>query len=228
MSPSPICFHCLIPDSAIISRRHEEHRSAHAMVLALLLAVLLWIPLWTTPVCSADTSGVKIHIPTLTASPGGSLTVPVLITRANKLAGLKLVLHYDKSSLKFDKLIKGKKAGGLMHVVNSKTPGRLIVVMAGARGVSGNEFPLFEMKFTAADFAAGSSEIKIQRVELMGEDLKAITAKSGNGRIRFSAPEAKAADTPAPPAPGKPDIPAAPTPPVPEKPENPVADGVHQ
>lgn len=71
-----------------------------------------------------------------------------------------------------------------MHVVNDKVPGRLIIVMAGARGISGKNFPLITLRFRSVAPIKDKMavEIKIDHIEMMNEALKPVS-----GRVNLKA-----------------------------------------
>ena len=119
---------------------------------------------------------VEVSIAPAEAAAGASIAVPVMIDKVDNLAGVKLVILYDAQVLEFKNALKGPKAGSLMHVVNSKTPGRIVVVMAGARGIKGENFPIVSLNFTAKPCAqeSCSSNLKITEAQLMSDKLKDI------------------------------------------------------
>ena len=92
-------------------------------------------------------SGTELYIPALTAKSGATVEVPIKIDRVDNLAGVKLVLKYEKNILTFKKAARTKQTSSLMHIVNDKKPGILIVVMAGARGIKGKDFAILSLLF---------------------------------------------------------------------------------
>ena len=63
-----------------------------------------------------------------------------------------------------------------MHIVNDKKPGILIIVMAGARGIKGENFPIFTLFFQISSKVTGRTEskLKITESQLMSDKLKNI------------------------------------------------------
>ena len=99
--------------------------------------------------------------------------MPVVVDKAEKMAGVKLVMTYDRDLLSFKKASKTDKTSSLLHVVNDKQPGKVIVVMAGAKGIDGEKFPILTLSF---DVKAGleketKTEIKITGAEMVAESL---------------------------------------------------------
>jgi hypothetical protein len=125
-------------------------------------------------VCAAH--AVEIRIPAAVVGPGESVTLPVSVDRVDNLAGLKLVARYDKETLDYVKMEKTAHTASLMHVVNDRQPGTLVVVMAGARGIRGEDMPLFLLTFTVRASAVNPSttQIAISEVQLMSDDLKTL------------------------------------------------------
>lgn len=123
--------------------------------------------------------GTEISIPVLEARAGESVDVPIMIDQVDNLAGVKLILEYDAKLLTFNKGTKTKNTNSLMHIINDKKPGRLIIVMAGARGIKGKGFAILILQF-AIDKALTekkTTEFKINGVELMSDKLKEIKAE---------------------------------------------------
>ncbi len=129
--------------------------------------------------------GTELSVPTLDVSAGKPFDIPLMVDKVEKLAGVKIVLHYDKTYLSFAKAAKTKKTSSLMHVVNDKTPGRLILVMAGPKGISGEKFALLMLTFKVRRPVKQKKrvEFKIDRVEMMNEKLKNIPCKIDPGSI---------------------------------------------
>jgi len=121
-------------------------------------------------------SGVEIMIPHLRVKQGKSFDIPIIIDRADNLAGIKLVIAYDKGLLTFKEGNPSKSTRSLMCVINDKNPGRLIVVMAGAKGVSGKDLPLVILSFEANKVAKEtvSTRLDILEYQLMSDQLKEV------------------------------------------------------
>jgi len=129
-----------------------------------------------TPAASAT----DIYIPALEGSPGQTITVPVMISQVDNLAGLKMVIKYDPRILTFKKGQKTKQSNSLMHIINDKKPGRLILVMAGARGIKGRDFAIMNLTFKIKGKPKGkqTTTIGISDVEMMSDQLKQIACRA--------------------------------------------------
>jgi len=125
--------------------------------------------LWTV---SAE--AVEIRIPPLSAKAGQTIEVPITLDDIDNLAGVKLVLTYDPDILIYKNGMKTKETDSLMHIVNDKKAGVLIVVMAGAKGIGGKNLPIFTLFFEVKkDIKENrTTKISITESQLMGDDLK--------------------------------------------------------
>ena len=108
-------------------------------------------------------------------------SISLVIGRAERIAGLKVTINYDKDKLKFKNAEKSTSTSSFLHVVNDKYPGRLIVVMASAKGVSGDMVPLLHLTFTPiTNTENNEAKVSVTQVQLMTEDLKEIRANMPN------------------------------------------------
>ncbi|PIV02204.1 MAG: hypothetical protein CO013_12370 [Syntrophobacterales bacterium CG_4_8_14_3_um_filter_58_8] len=149
-----------------------------AFILLLLFlppAVLATSPAW----------GAELRIPDLKGRSGQEVRVPLVIDQTANLAGVKLILHYDKELLTFKEGNKSPATQSLMHIINDKTPGKLIIVMAGARGIQGKEMTILTLTFAIKKGLTGNytTAIEAPEVQLMGDDLKEIECKVKPGML---------------------------------------------
>lgn len=141
---------------------------------------LLGIILILSAVLSLSWSGLagatELRIPPLSSRSGQTIEVPILVDEVENLAGVKLVMSYDPEILVFKKGAKTKQTDSLMHVVNDKKPGQVIVVMAGARGIKGKKIPVFTLTFDVKSGLKGNhtTRIAVTEAQLMSDQLKEI------------------------------------------------------
>lgn len=123
-------------------------------------------------ICAA----VEIAIGAQTATAGQMVEVPVVVDEVADLAGVKLVLRYDPAQLEYRRTVKTPLASQMLHVVNDRQPGTLILVMAGARGIGGKDIALFTITFQVApDLAPGTPvAVRITDSQLMSAGLEKI------------------------------------------------------
>ncbi len=121
--------------------------------------------------------GTELYIPALEAKSGQSVEIPIMMDQTDNLAGVKLVIKYDADILEFKKADKTKQTSSLMHIVNDKNPGIIVVVMAGAKGIKGKDFPILSMNFEVKKDIKNKKDAKIEikEAQLMSDQLKDIT-----------------------------------------------------
>jgi len=132
---------------------------------------------WIFPVLAVmggQAWGTELTIPPADVKAGQSVRIPVMIDKTDNLAGVKLSIAYDKTLLTFKKAEKTEHTSSLMHIVNDKNPGLLIIVMAGAKGVKGENFPILFMEFTVSQDIAEKKTVKmeVKESQLMSDTLK--------------------------------------------------------
>ena len=99
--------------------------------------------------------------------------VQLEVKDATNLAGCKIVLSYDDTSLAFSGEQKSAPAASFLHVVNSSKPGRLVIVMAGAKNWGQENAPLITLQFTIQTIPKNiTNKISIDTAQLMSDDLK--------------------------------------------------------
>jgi hypothetical protein len=137
---------------------------------------------------AGDLLAVEVFIPQISARPGEMVQVPVVVDQAEGLAGVKLVLTYEPDVLQFKEAAKGPKAQAMMHIVNDRKPGHLILVMAGARGIDGKNLVLFHLGFQVQKSMKNgreSTRVQIVETQLLSEQLREIKATVKTGVIRL-------------------------------------------
>jgi len=161
----------------------------------------LWAVLLLLPALAA---AAELSIPPVVAMAGEIVVVPLKIDAVDNLAGAKMVLAYDPAVLTFQKAAKTAETSSLMHVVNDRQPGRLIVVMAGAVGIKGKDFALLNLSFLAgrADGLPQTTRLEIIEAQLMSDQLKEIPCTLSTAELQIipAAVEPRAVEPPAPPA----------------------------
>jgi len=113
-----------------------------------------------------------------TSTPNSEVLV-VQIDKVEKLAGMKLTLDYPARFLEYKSAQKASAFNAFMQVVNDKKPGRLILVMASATGVSGENLKIFELTFSkSAQDLPPTLKIAPAECQLMSESLQEIPCKT--------------------------------------------------
>jgi len=138
-----------------------------------------WLFTLVTVFWASTAFGVELYLPPVQGKAGQTIEIPVMIDRVDNLAGMKLVMKYDPHILTFKKGVRTKYTDSLMHIINSKKPGLLIIVMAGARGIKGKKIPILRLTFDIKKGLKGNhTQIEITEVQLMSDKLKVIKCKT--------------------------------------------------
>ena len=85
-------------------------------------------------------------------------------------------MKYDAKMLKFKKADRTDQTASLMHIVNDKKPGILIIVMAGPRGIKGKNLSILNLIFDVKQDLKGdhTTRFTITKSQLMSDQLKNI------------------------------------------------------
>ena len=153
-----------------------------------LCAASLLLALIILPVFDASFAwGTEFRIPDVKGKSGQEIRVPLMIDQTANLAGVKLTLQYNKEILTFKEGARTKETQSLMHIINDKTPGKLIIVMAGAQGIKGKDLNLLTLTFVSKKGLTGNQTtvIDASEVQLMGDDLKDIQCKVKTGTVEI-------------------------------------------
>jgi hypothetical protein len=125
----------------------------------------------------SQSNGFAAEYEEVVVKQGSMVELPVILDKADKLAGIKFVLNYNDKLLSFVEVIKTTHTSQLMHIVNDKKVGKLIIVMAGAKGITGINVPLVILRFSLVEKISGKSKtnVSIQHVEMMSEGLQELS-----------------------------------------------------
>lgn len=134
---------------------------------------------------SSTAHGTQLYSPDLEAYPGEKIKIPIMVDRVDNLSGVKIVLTYDPELLIYEGSAKTERSSSLMHIVNDKKPGVLILVMAGARGIKGEDFSLFDLYFKVSNPITRSDRIKapiktqieLKEIQIMEDDLNEVECR---------------------------------------------------
>ncbi len=134
-------------------------------------------------------NATELRVPSIKGKSGQSIVVPLIIDRIENLAGVKVVMKYDPDILMFKKGEKTRQTTSLMHIINDKKPGLLIMVMAGAKGIQGRDVSIllltFEIKKNRK--ADPSDWLRITELQLMSDQLKDIKCSTKIGELTILA-----------------------------------------
>ncbi|MDY6988731.1 MAG: cohesin domain-containing protein [Thermodesulfobacteriota bacterium] len=131
---------------------------------------------------------MAVYIPEVKGTSGESIDIPIMIDRVDNLAGVKVVVEYDPNLLSFQKGARTSHTDSLMHVINDKNPGRLIIVMAGAKGIKGEAFPVLTLTFRVKEGLKKdiTTQPVLTEIELMTDKLKEIKCEMKTHPLKIS------------------------------------------
>jgi hypothetical protein len=164
----------------ILIRKEQKSRVCRRRRILLSFLCVGLLIAWPDSIWAAS-----VHLPKIQTVPGEMVEVPVNLEKVENLAGLKLVLAYDSTYLQFRKERKPPVAQSLMHIVNPKIQGKLIVVMAGAKGIKVKNGAIIYLTFKVSSKIPASKKIpiKIEEVELMTDQLKKLNPTIKDGEV---------------------------------------------
>lgn len=127
----------------------------------------------------------EIAVGSAKGKAGSEVQLPLSIDKTDNMAGVKIVLTYDPEMLEFLKAEKTEKSQGLMHMVNSTVPGRIVLVMAGATGIAGENLMFCSLYFRIKEklVSARQTQVRIAEAEAKSDQLKNIQLELRNGVV---------------------------------------------
>ena len=140
-----------------------------AILLFAFIAAVIMLP-------SHPCRATELSIPEIIGKAGQTIDIPIMLDTVDNLAGVKIAIQYDKNLLAYKSATRTKQTSSLMHIVNDKKPGILIIVMAGAKGIKGENFSIFSLKFEVNKELKQEikTAFKITEIQLMSDQLKDI------------------------------------------------------
>jgi len=150
---------------------------------------ITWLLFAAVVTFSAKASlATMVYLPEVQGTSGESIDLPIMMDQVDNLAGVKLVMEYDAKILSFQKGARTSHTDSFMHVINDKKPGRLIIVMAGAKGIKGKAFPLLTLTFKVKEgLKKGiTTQPVLTEIELMTDKLKEIKCDLEANTVRIS------------------------------------------
>jgi hypothetical protein len=149
-------------------------------VVCMLLSITLFIFLAVIPARAAE-----VTVGSAKGKAGSEIQLPLSFDKTDNMAGVKIVLTYNQDMLEFLKAEKTESSQGLMHIVNSTVPGRIVLVMAGATGIKGENLVFCNLYFRIKEklTSAFQAQIRIVEAEAKSDQLKNIQLELRNGVV---------------------------------------------
>lgn len=154
------------------------HRMRTAGCSLLLLSSLLLVQL---------ALATDLIVTSATATPGQQISLQVLLQPGSHVAGLKMTIGYDADVMTFVRADKLADANGMMYVVNDRQPGKLIVVMAGAKGVETPKVALLDLVFQIRQPIHNdmNTHVHLMDVEAKSDQLKSVPLQLRSGDVHI-------------------------------------------
>jgi len=129
----------------------------------------------------------QLIFPKMEVQAGQTIKIPITLDKVPNMAGIKLAFTYDKKLLTYVKNEKTKITASLMHIVNDKHPGKLVIVMAGARGVPVKNQSVMNLYFKVNTTIpkAVETKFKVIEIQLMSESLKELACEFNISPIKI-------------------------------------------
>ena len=111
-------------------------------------------------------------------STAGFYEFSLEVHKAEKLAGMKITNLYPEKFLHFKTAEKMSAFKEFTHIINDNDPGKLTIVMASAKGVSGENLRILKLNFIPSlEKHHFSIEIESNSCQLMNENLQEIACE---------------------------------------------------
>jgi len=140
---------------------------------------------------TSATDTMDLFISEVTGWPGETVVVPINITDATNLAGADLTITYDSSILTINEANPTQflSNNGINLVVNTNTPGRILLRMAGTNAMTGGSGTLVEMTFAISANATVGTEtpVKFGDAEAFNVDAANIPVTTQDGKVKIAA-----------------------------------------
>lgn len=143
------------------------------------------VTLWCASIVASQP--VQVKLLERESPPGSHFEIPVTVSNAEGLAGVELVLRYDKEFLDFIAARATSLTNGFI-LSSSVQPGRVVISMASATGLTDSKGTLLELKFRVRSTAAlgATTEIFWDRLNLFDEQTKPMLYETTDGLMKVS------------------------------------------
>ncbi|MBF0450402.1 MAG: hypothetical protein HQK75_06850 [Candidatus Magnetomorum sp.] len=153
----------------------------------IMIGCFLWIT--SSSVAFSSDKKAQLIFPEISVTSEQEFKCPIILDQVPNLAGIKLALTYDKNVLTYVKSEKTKITASLMHIVNDKHPGKLVIVMAGARGVPVMNQSVMDLYFKVNKTIpkAFDTQFKVIDIQLMSDSLKELAYETHLSPVHIQA-----------------------------------------
>jgi len=126
------------------------------------------------------TLGPTVGVRTKFATLRRNIEMPIVLNRAQNIAGIEIEFHYDPEMVQVEEVIQGKLISDFFFEENISRAGVIKIVAVGANGVSGSgEIATIIFK----PLKEGYSKIEVVGVDIADEDINPIEVRGNYGWI---------------------------------------------
>ena len=127
--------------------------------------------------------GVSLQIPTLSARPGDTLTVPILVNDASEIAGAEIVVTYDPEVLTALE-VKTTDLTQDFSIADSVSQGKVAITLASGEGISEGSGNLVDIVFKITGSSGDSTSLVLKKAKLYDEGTNPISVETEDGKVR--------------------------------------------
>lgn len=129
--------------------------------------------------------GTSLRIPTLSARPGDTLTVPILVNDASEIAGAEMVVTYDPEVLTALE-VKTTDLTRDFSIADSVSQGKVAITLASGEGISEGSGSLVDIVFRVVGFTGDSTSLVLKKAKLYDEGTNPISVETEDGKVRVA------------------------------------------
>ena len=146
-------------------------------------SILLFLVAFVTFAVSAHAAALTLRIQDTAGRPGGSVRVPVEVSAASNLGSMHLEVTYDPSILQATDVTAASLASGALVDFNLQQPGRAVIGLASANGISGAG-DLVSITFDVIGHDGESTTLNLENVQATDISFNPIQTSVVSGRLR--------------------------------------------
>ena len=135
---------------------------------------------------------ITLTIPDATAAPGESFTIPLIVSKADSIAGVQFVLRFNSEILTAVGADLTDLTTGFT-LVDSASAGEIFVIFASATGISGGSGSLVNLRFRVNDTAfqgdtttLALQEVKVRNAKIGDPEPIPFTARNGLFTVKIT------------------------------------------
>jgi regulation of enolase protein 1 (concanavalin A-like superfamily) len=135
-----------------------------------------------TPTTTPIPTGTVLIADSRTVSPGGTVTVPIRLDKAQNIGSMNFILTYDPNVLKVTRVDKGSLLANIAFAPNYKQPPVIRFGFAAKDGVSGSG-PMAYVEFEAIGSGGSSSPLTLSEILAKNTSEQTLSLTAQNGKV---------------------------------------------